>query len=234
MLFRSYMESAVRAQGLELRLGGELCKIRENGAGLAAYFTDSQEPVYADLILLCIGVRPNLSFVSPDEVKMSGGILVDSRMRTNQAGLYAAGDCTAGYDVFYQDNRMIGLMANARMQGRTAGRNMAGMADSYCGSTPHNITHFMGMDFVAVGEPMAEGNVFEQSLSDNRYFRIVWEKGRLLSVNLLNMPEIAGLLKNLFFKSQGVQMLSGGVQNTLEYEELVSYLIKKYRNERIR
>jgi len=226
---QALIEMAVKRKGLGLRFGGNVVGIRRQGKELAAFFSDSEEPVKADMIFLCIGVRPNLSFLDREKVLIRGGILVDDHMCTSCKDLYAAGDCTAGHDVFYGDNRVIGLLANARLQGRTAGRNMAGQEDCYCGSTAHNITHFMGMDFVSIGDPRAEGQVYERYLSKDRYLRVVWNESRLLCVNLLNMKEAAGILKHLFLKAEAQGPKGKG--SFLDYGEFSTHLIKKYMNE---
>lgn len=228
---QALIENEVKRKGLKLRFGGNITRITRDGKGLLAFFSDSEEPVAADIIFLCIGVRPNLSFLNPEQVAVKGGILVDPCMRTSCKDLYAAGDCTAGHDVFYGDNRIIGLLSNARFQGRTAGRNMAEGygTEVYCGSTGHNITHFMGMDFVSMGNPLAEGRVFEKYLKGGRYIRLVWDEGRLLSVNLLNAKEIAGVLKNLFLKTGAC--FHQQEEDFLDYGEFSAQLIKKYMNE---
>ena len=249
---QTLIQASLLRQGLKLRFGGNIVRIARRQDGLAAFFSDSQEPLLADVIFLCIGVRPRLSFLSSTGPAVKGGILVDDKMRTSCRDLYAAGDCTAGYDLYYHDKRVIGLLANARLQGRTAGRNMAGGNDSYCGSTAHNITHFMDMDFVSIGNPLAQGQVFEQVLKNERYIRLVWDKERLLSVNLLNMKEIAGVLKHLFLKTAGggpgtpstiagedlpaadpdiSGAVPGSAAMSLDYREFARNIIKKYMNE---
>lgn len=193
------IEDEVKRKGLKLRFGGNITRITRDGKGLWAFFSDSEEPVAADMIFLCISVRPNLSFLNPEQVAVKGGILVDPCMRTSCKDLYAAGDCTAGHDVIYGDNRIIGLLSNVRFQGRTAGRNMA------------------------------EGRVFEKYLKRGRYIRLVWDEGRLLSVNLLNAKEIAGVLKNLFLKTGAC--FHQQEEDFLDYGEFSAQLIKKYMNE---
>lgn len=258
---QALIEENLKRKGLKLRFGGRIAGIRRQGEGLEAFFSDCRawgaggddkpaeagQPVMADVIFLCIGVRPNLSFLPPGKVAVKGGVLVDDGMGTSCKDLYAAGDCAAGRDVFYGDNRVIGLLANARHQGRTAGRNMAerilrgsqkpgpadgpeeGYKETCWGSTAHNITCFCGMDFVSMGDPFAEGQVFERYRRDGGYIRAVWEGSRLLSVNLLNCKELAGVFRQLFFRNSGYSRdLKGGF---LDYGEFSDWLIKKYMNE---
>ena len=115
---------------------------------MRAYFQNSADAEEADLLIMCIGVRANTSFVDRKHVESRQGILVDEHMQTSASGVYAAGDVAQGRNLLSGEQQIIGLWANARYQGRTAGRNMAGVAEEFAGNIPHCISHFMNMDFV--------------------------------------------------------------------------------------
>ena len=91
--------------------------------------------VEADLALAAIGVRPRVELAAAAGVKLgqTGAIAVDEAMRTNLAGVYAAGDCAearhvvSGRAVWYP----LGDIANR--QGRVAGVNIAGGEASFPG-----------------------------------------------------------------------------------------------------
>ncbi|NLM05600.1 MAG: FAD-dependent oxidoreductase [Tissierellia bacterium] len=74
----------------------------------------------ADLIVVCIGVRPNLNFVNRDQIEIDRGILIDDHMRTSNPDVYAAGDVSQGMNLLTGKREIIGLLANARYQVRTA------------------------------------------------------------------------------------------------------------------
>ena len=85
-------------------------------------------------------------------------------METSVKGIYAAGDCAEGKNLQTGQPQLIGLWANAACQGRCAGSNMAGMQAEYEGNIIHNITHFMDMDFVSLGD---RGTAGEQVVFKN-------------------------------------------------------------------
>ena len=167
-------------------------------------FKDGKPPEEVDVVVLCIGVRPNISFVNPEEIACDRAILVDSHMRTSVPYIYAAGDCTQGYDQLHRAQRIIGLLNNARFQARTAALNMAGQYSIYAGSLPHNVTRFMGMIFTGIGDPAAQGEIFEAAHPQaNQFARIVRQDGKIVFVNLLNYPELSGILKNRVLRDCG-------------------------------
>jgi NADPH-dependent 2,4-dienoyl-CoA reductase/sulfur reductase-like enzyme len=142
----------LEGKGIKLRLGAGIAGIETAKHGLKAYFSDHEGSEEADLAVIAIGVRPNLQFLDPAQVKIDKGLVVDDHLRTSAPNLYAAGDVAQGTNLLSGEKENIGLWANASYQGRTAGRNMAGVADVYLGSIPHNIIYFMDMVFVGMGD----------------------------------------------------------------------------------
>ena len=56
--------------------------------------------VEADAVLVCVGRRPQVDGLGLDEAQVDyglGGIQVNKYLRTSRANIYAAGDCTGGY-----------------------------------------------------------------------------------------------------------------------------------------
>ena len=92
----------------------------------------------------------------------------------------------------------IGLWANAGYQGEAAGRSMAGYPEPYAGSIVHNITHFMGMDFIGLGDNRLHGKtVTWGNLNNGPYIEAVVEGRRLQCVNILDCYPVSGVLKSL-------------------------------------
>ncbi len=193
------IEERVRGKGVRLRFCSAIQAIEESAQGLRAYFDDG-EYEEADMLVMCIGVRACCGFLDKERVKMERGILVDDTMRTNVPGLFAAGDVAQGTNLLTGKKQVIGLWGNARYQGRTAGRNMAGREDTYAGNIPHNITHFLDMVFAGFG--VLNGGTREEILkTDSSYVHLVWEEERLVGINLLDRCEEAGIIKSALQKS---------------------------------
>ena len=159
----------------------------------------SNESEGADIIAVCIGVRSNVGFINRTQVKIDQGVIVDDRMRTSVPGLFAAGDVAQGKNVQTGTPQVIGLLANARYQGRVAGRNMAGIDTVFPGNIPHNITHFMGIDFVGIGS-IIEYDRIETKHFGSRFVQLFWKSGLLAGANLIDSHSDAGILKSAIMK----------------------------------
>jgi len=193
------VEERLEQRGIKLRFGAGIEKVEETSRGVRAYFKGGTESEEADLLVICIGVKANTGFIDRKQVAIDRGILVDEHMRTSIPGLYAAGDVAQGKNLLSGESEMIGLWSNARSQGRTAGRNMAGENESFRGNIPHNITHFMGMDFVGIGT-VNDHDRMEKKYDGKTYLQLFWKDGLLAGANFLDNYTGSGVVKNALMK----------------------------------
>ena len=213
------IEKRLKQKGIELRLGAGIERVEETAWGVKAYFNDSTESEEADLLVMCIGMKANTGFIDRKQVAIDKGILADGHMRTNMSGLYAAGDVAQGKNLLSGGSEIIGLWNNARYQGRTAGRNMAGGNEFFPGNISHNITHFMGMDFVGIGDFNGHDRM-DKKYDGKRFIQLFWKGGLLTGANFLDSFTESGAIKNALIKRlrQNGPTLSGSlplIQNQL-------------------
>ena len=193
------IEGRLAQKGIKFRLGAAIAKVEETRDAVRAYFQGSFAAEEADLLIMCIGVRANTSFVDRKQVESRQGILVDEHMQTSVAGVYAAGDVAQGWNLLSGEQQIIGLWANARYQGRTAGRNMAGLTEEFAGNIPHCISHFMNMDFVSIGS--VENYDRAERWSDGlKFVQVFWKDGLLVGANFLDACTETGVIKNVLTK----------------------------------
>ena len=89
----------------------------------------------ADLVIVSAGIRANAEIAAAAGIRVDRKIIVDERMQTSAADVYAAGDCAA-CGVSY------GLWGEAKEMGRVAGINAAG-GDATYQNVPQPL-HFSG------------------------------------------------------------------------------------------
>ncbi len=190
----------IEKKGVHLALGSALRSAEKTEIGYICHMSDGSD-VEADLIVLCIGTRANVSVVDRDEIKVNRAIVVDDRMETSVPGIYAAGDCCEGHELQSNQTMIIGLWANAAHQGTTAGANMAGAETEFDGNFMHNITHFMDMDFIGFGDNRIEGDILTSGDIHNGLFvKAVLRGDTLVGVNILDNYRISGAIKNYLYR----------------------------------
>lgn len=91
--------------------------------------------VEADLVLVSVGVRPNVSLAREAGVKLgeTGAIAVDEGMRTNLPDVFAAGDCAEALHRVSGKQVWVPLGTTANKQGKVAGANAVGADERFAG-----------------------------------------------------------------------------------------------------
>lgn len=89
----------------------------------------------ADIVLLSIGVRPNVKLAKDSGIELgsTGAIKVNEYMQTNYSDIYAAGDCAEQIHKITGSPTWVPLGSTANKQGRVAAVNMTGGSDTFDG-----------------------------------------------------------------------------------------------------
>lgn len=105
------------------------------GDGRVSGVMTSQGRLPADLVVLGIGVRPNVALAREAglEIGLTGGIKVDEAMRTSDPAIYAAGDCVESTDLVTGKPCYVPMGSTANKQGRVAAINICGGQDRFPG-----------------------------------------------------------------------------------------------------
>lgn len=189
------IERRLKNMGVDLAFSKALQAVEEENGQKKVVFADGQE-IPCDLVMMCIGTRANTR-VADEKIKVNRGIVVDTYMRTNMPDIYCAGDCSEGLNIQSGQTQIIGIWDNAARQGETAGANMAGTETVYHGNMLHNITHFMGMDFIGYGDVRSEGEEFTYENQENgQKFVVRMKDGVPVCMNFLDSYGASGVLKS--------------------------------------
>lgn len=217
------LEAHLLKEGYELRLGAALAGVRlpetfaapesrivldfgalpgaadPGGAGGTAC-EDSAAQDVVDLLVVCTGNRPALGFLTPGQIDIGAGILVNDQMQSSVPTLYAAGDVAQGKNLLSGRHDVIGLWSSARYQGRAAGRSMCGVPTGYAGGIPHNITHVGDVLFASMGCVDDYDRV--NSVRNGASWRLeLWREGRMVGLNLIDDCLSAGVTKQAFSRA---------------------------------
>ena len=182
----------IEDHGVSFLLGDGVDSFEGNTAVLK-----SGKKVPFDLLVICVGVRPNTSLVSEAGGEVARGIRVDPGCATTIPDVYAAGDCTESFDVSSGQERILALLPNAYMQGRCAGTNMAGGEAVYDHAIPKNAIGFFGYHVLTAGTYTGEIYRSAEGCSLKKLF---YENDRLKGYILLGDVARAGIYTSLIRK----------------------------------
>ncbi len=120
----------VAMHGVDLHLEDGVSEFTPGANGGVVAKLSSGKMIEADLVLLSIGVKPNTAFIADSGIELGkrGHILVDDSLKTNQDGVFAAGDAIEVLHPITQKQTAIPLAGPANKQGRIVADNMHGAA----------------------------------------------------------------------------------------------------------
>jgi NADPH-dependent 2,4-dienoyl-CoA reductase/sulfur reductase-like enzyme len=148
-----FIADAVRGLGIELVLGEAVTAVETSGGRASAVHTAAGRELPADLVVLGLGVRPNVALAEAAGVPLgtSGGIAVDRRMRTSVAGVWAAGDCVESMHRVTGHRVVVALGTHANKQGRVAGVNLGGGYATFPGVIGTAVTKICDLEVARTG-----------------------------------------------------------------------------------
>ena len=170
---------------IELFLGRQIIEFKDNTAFLN---DDTQIPF--DVLVLAVGVRPNISLIKDIGGKTNRGILIDERCRTSVPNIYAAGDCCESMDASSGETKLMALLPNAYMQGECAGMNMSGVDYVFNKAIPMNAIGLFGKHIITAGT--YTGDVYFEA-DEKSYKKLYYSNNKLNGYIMLGNIEKAGI-----------------------------------------
>ncbi|MDY6469489.1 MAG: FAD-dependent oxidoreductase, partial [Succinivibrio dextrinosolvens] len=112
---------------------------------------DSGVQVPFDIVIMSIGVRPQIELVQKAGLEVSRGIIVDSTLRTSDKNIYAAGDNVEITDFATGTKALIPLAGPANRQGRIIADNICGKNENYKNTQGSSVVKIFNLTLAAVG-----------------------------------------------------------------------------------
>ncbi len=139
------IHETLKKQGVNLMLDETVAGF-SNGIGHTLNLSlASGKEVSADLVILCIGVRPETGLAKDAglDIGASGGILVDDNMNTSDPRIFAIGDAVEVQDVVTEEKGVIPLAGPANRQGRIAANVIMGRPSTFRGTQGTSVVGIM-------------------------------------------------------------------------------------------
>jgi 3-phenylpropionate/trans-cinnamate dioxygenase ferredoxin reductase subunit len=170
------------SNGVDLRTRVSVTGVAHE-AGRTVVHLDGGETVETDLLVVGVGVQPNVALAEAAGLETGNGVLVDEYLRASHPDVFAAGDVANAYHPLLGRRLRVEHWDNAIEQGLAAARNLLGAEEAY-DRLPYFFTdqYDLGMEYVGnVGHDGYDQVVLRGDVA-GRVFTAFWVKdGRVVA-----------------------------------------------------
>jgi 3-phenylpropionate/trans-cinnamate dioxygenase ferredoxin reductase component len=215
-VFPNYLGTVMKQhyidRGIKILSGHRPVSISKQ-AGRFVTTTDKGQKIESDMLIAGIGIVPEVKVAQSAGLLVENGIVVNEYLQTSHPDIYAAGDnAQFQYQALGRQMR-VEHWDNALNQGKTAGRNMAGVREQYT-YMPYFFSDLFEFGYEAVGQVESSLETFADWQKENDTGVIYYLKDHTVcGVMLCNVWEKVGMARDLIRKKQQVspESLQGAV-----------------------
>ena len=188
------LKAALEKRGMEFRMRAKTEAIIGTERVTGVKF-DNGDQVAADLVVMAVGVRPNVELAKKAYLACDRGILVDDTLQTYDPAIYAVGECVQ------HRRQTFGLVAPLWEQARICAQHIAEIGVSrFSGAINATQLKVSGIEVFSAGDFSEQANRESLVLSDKRrgvYKRVVIEGNRICGAVLFGDVREASRLRDL-------------------------------------
>jgi len=182
--------------GVEVRLGERLEAVEGEHGRVAAAVTASGQRIPCRWVGIGLDAGPRGGLLPEVEDERDRAVRVNAHMETRLSGVFAAGDVCRVWDPDTEDYQGGPGWSAASLQGRVAGANMAGAAESFTWTLYHQAGTAYDVPLTLMGRFDASGDAEVTSApSQEGYRRLVFQDGRLIGATLLGDRRHGNLIR---------------------------------------
>lgn len=127
--------------------------IQFNGDGVVSEVVTDKRSVLADLVILSIGVKPNVELARQAglDIGVTGAISVNEYLETSDPDIYAGGDCVENTNLVSGKKVFAPMGSTANKHGRVIGENICGGRVKFRGVLNTAVVKFIDFNIGKVG-----------------------------------------------------------------------------------
>ncbi|WP_457962939.1 FAD-dependent oxidoreductase [Arthrobacter sp. D1-29] len=189
-----FFRSLHQAHGVNFRLPASAHELTGTDGAVSAVVTDSGEVLPADVVVIAVGVVPDVGLAHTAGLKVENGILTDESLRTSVTGIFAAGDVANALHPFTGQHYRSEHWSNALTGGKVAARAMLGL-DAVHSAIPYFYTDQFDVSMEYSGFPdLATGTkpVIRGSLEAKEFIAFWQRDSRVVAGMSVNWPRTSG------------------------------------------
>lgn len=196
------LRKELEAQGMKFLLKKQSTAILGQKRAKGLLFADG-EMAEADLIVMAVGIKPNVELARRSGIEVNRGIVVNDYMETSLPGIYAVGECAEHRGIAY------GLVAPLYEQGAVLAKRLAGVpTEGYAGSVTSTKLKVSGVDVFSAGQyteqPGTKALRFQDE-TEGIYKKLVIREDKLIGAVLFGDTNDGAELFSMIKKGENIK-----------------------------
>jgi NADPH-dependent 2,4-dienoyl-CoA reductase/sulfur reductase-like enzyme len=194
------IKSWCQQKGVRVETSAKVDRIDHVPGGASQVHLSNGVTLQADLVISSTGVKPNIGFLQDSGIDCDAGALTDDRLQTNQANVFAAGDCAQALDHATGQQVVSAIQPNAADQALVAARCMLGLPASLKRVPQINVLDTLGLISSSFGQwqGVAGGQHVETvDLQNFRLLSLQFDQDRLVGCNAIGWTDHVGVMRGL-------------------------------------
>jgi 3-phenylpropionate/trans-cinnamate dioxygenase ferredoxin reductase component len=184
----SHVRQRLEASGVRIVTGTTIARLESHNGHVSAAATSSGERLPAQMVIIGIGVMPNVELADAAGIAIANGIRVDQQMRSSAPDIFAVGDVASYRHWLTGGDVRLESVQNATDQARLAARTIVGHADIYS-AVPWFWSDIGDMKLQMVGLTSGGDNhVVMGEPAENKFSVYHYAGNRLLGIESVNRP----------------------------------------------
>lgn len=190
------IERAMKGRGVTImpNMNLQSFEIPEGGSlATHAIFKDAF-PMPFDIAIVGIGIVCRHAWLTKAGIETQNGICANEYLETNMPDIWTAGDAAQFFDIILQERIQVGNWVSAQMQGRIAGKAMAGIREPYRMVSSYTASAFgIKVAFVGDARPLPNRTIITRSEPEkNSHARLLLNKNVVIGATLINRTQELG------------------------------------------
>lgn len=128
-----YFQDRHTAAGIRIHLGVQATSIESDGENVTGVSLSDGQHVRADLVVVGVGVLPNVELAAEAGLPVAAGIIVNEQLLTSDPDISAIGDCALFTSPRFGGSLRLESVQNATDHARCVAARLAGNAKAYDG-----------------------------------------------------------------------------------------------------
>ena len=146
--------------------------------------------VPADLVIIGVGVIPNIELAEAAGITIDNGIAVNEFATTNDPDIVAAGDCTNHYNPIYDRKLRLESVQNATDQAKIAAKSICGKPEAY-NALPWfwSDQYDLKLQIAGLSQGFDQVIIRGDSEQGRSFAAFYFSEGRFIAVDAINRPK---------------------------------------------